>query len=351
MLPRLCHDLEAIQATGVRRDPRDCQISELLRQEPDGSGPYLWVQVQHGLITSKQVAAALARSVDVDPRFVVHAGSRDRQSQVLQWFSLPADHVEHPAALRNAGYKKLLKVLDVQQAREPLQTSSVKALQYQIRLPGAAVDGGFLKARAILDRLRSQGCPNYIGYVRMGPRGQHAKWGKLLWNGRHLPRRVAHQQFDKKQYAQAWQGQIFNRYVAYRIDTGHYNDCLQGDVVQTDLQKPWSDRGQISADDPEQVQKRLDSWEAVVCGPMPGVDLSPVHDAALAFEAAFYQDNGIKEQGAFELPGRRRPIKFQPAQVSCDDQRDDLVLQVTADPQVYISNLLEELLQPERHII
>ncbi len=350
MLPRICQDLEPIQGD-LRREKGDYQVQEQLLRNPSGNGDYLWVQVRQADISSKQVAAALARSVNIDPRLVRYAASRDRKAEIYQWYSLPAEQVEHVQALKNAGYKKLLKVKQVERSKYPIDKEQIKNLSYTVRIRNAVEDGGYLKARAILDKLRQQGCPNYIGFARMGPKGQYAKWGKMIVQGKRLPRQVPNKSQDLQRYTYAYQSQICNRYIAQRIEHTIFSKCVVGDVLQTQLAKPVSERSLTIVEDQETGQRRIDSWEAVVCAPLIGEDMQSAQDEALLFEENFFKEVNVKNMYSSTLSGGRRPIRVQPTQVSCDDQRNDLIVKFTLDADVYASNILEELLQPEYHII
>ncbi len=349
MLPRICSDLDPLIGT-VRRDISDTKVEEVLQKDPSGDGAFLWVLVKHGQISTRQVAASLARSVHVDPKTVTYAATRDRQSEVLQWFSLPAEEIEQPQVLKNAGYKKLFKVQRVEQSKGEISEESIKSLRYTIRIKDAALDSGYLRAKAILDQLRRLGCPNYIGYTRLGPKGQHAKWGKVLWQGKHLPKRIPVTPKDRRQYALAYQCQAFNRFVAERMNKDLLTTCLQGDYLETGLSKPWFQREHAFVDDTEQAQKRLDSWEAVVCGPLIGRNMPENQAEAASFEQQFFSSLKINAAASHAV-GARRALRFQPTSIRCDDQKKDLIVNVTLDPSVYVTALLEELLQPERHIL
>ena len=297
------------------------------------------------------MVAALARSVQVDPSAISFAGVRDRFAEVWQWFSVPAEAVEHPAALRNAGYKKLLRVKKVEAHTHPIAVDDVARLAYTIRLRNAAQDQGLVKARALLDRLRRDGCPNYIGFVRMGPKGQHSKWGKMLWQGKHLPKRVQASRSEQRRYVSAYQALLGNRYIAWRIEHDAFTNCLAGDVLQCNLSKPQHERQYEIVSDQAAAQKRMDSWEAVPCAPLWGKGVLASTDAANEMETEFLESIKVKPHAPAGIDGARRGIRFQPLKVTCEDQRSDLLITCQLDPDVYLSSLLEELLQPERHII
>ena len=83
-----------------RRADRSCE--EVLAKQPANTGDYFWLKVQKIDLGTTQVRAAIARSVKIDPELVSCAGQRDRQGRCVQWFSVPAEPIDHPGPLRRA---------------------------------------------------------------------------------------------------------------------------------------------------------------------------------------------------------------------------------------------------------
>lgn len=344
MLPRCCRDLPPLTSTNQRRlDHGRC--TEVLRRKPSGEGAYWWVQVRNQGLSLRQVIAAVARSVQIDPATVSAAGARDRQADVSQWLSLPTELVEHPQALRNAGYQRKLRVVDTRRHHRPMDWSQVVALDWQLRIPGAGTDDGFQRARALLDRLRRQGLPNYHPLAVTG-RGQEAKWGRLLAQGRPLPAAVQRSAGSSGRLLAACQAQLFDRWLAARLDDGLFDRLLLGDVVETGCNRHPDQRAAGRVDDPAAWTPRFDSWEVVPMGPLFGADLDPASDLAGEREAAIWADTGLDKRALAKLRPGRRAMRVQPSRVQCDLDGDDLTLHCRLPCETAIGVLLEELLQP-----
>ncbi len=362
MLPRASDGLEPVAAT-VRKEPSYTICKERLLRTPDGSGDHLWIRVRKIDISTGQTQQALARAVHCQPEDFKYIGTRDRFSDCEQWFSVRKDRVEHVPALKNAGYKSKVRVMEIGESARAISAGVLDCMEYTLRLGDAAANQGYLHAKAILDRLRQDGGPNYVAPSRFGKGGQLAKWGKLIASGKRLPRHVQQQKISKGACLQAWQGMLFNRYVAQRFEAGLLGTCLGGECILTGCQNTTVNRAEDHAPDMDEeqdgvegaalvhTQKRLDSWEAIPLGPLFGTDMTPARDAARAYELAFLEKISVSEKMIGRLRyGGRRAIRFQPGNVHCEQDGDDLLVKCTLDPDVYITTLLEELLQTDYHI-
>jgi tRNA pseudouridine13 synthase len=356
MPQRQCHDLPAVSAT-AREQPEHTRVSEVLTREPSGEGDHLWVLVRKTGLSTHQARQAIARSVDIPLSEVSLAGARDRQSRCDQWFSLPKDLPDNPGALANAGYKKMLRVQKVVEHHQPISAASVTALQWSCSLVGGNTADGYLHAKAIWDRLRNQGFPNYIAASRMGQKGQLAKWGRRVAQGKRLPPPAQRERVDPRACLGAFQADVFNRCIATRLADGLLGTALDGDILEVHLNRPARHRelevitsdGGDTADHCDRAQRRLESWEAVPTAPLFGRDCPAATGTAGARETALLAALAIPARAFAHLPGSRRAVRVQP-RGSLDIERDDLVVSCLLDVDVYPQALLEEFLQPQGHL-
>ena len=165
MVQRYCSDLPAVMAT-ARTRPEDTVLKEVLLRQPSGEGSYLWIRARKTGLSTHQARQAIARSLEVPVNAISHAGSRDRNTVCEQWFSVEKDLSENPGGIANAGYKRMLKVLQVVEHHRPVDARSGVALAWQCTLVGGNKNDGYLRAKAIWDRLRTGGIPNYFGSAR-----------------------------------------------------------------------------------------------------------------------------------------------------------------------------------------
>ena len=216
MLPLSRADLPPVQAT-TRSRPEETQVNEVLWKQPDG-GDHYWLKVQCSGLGHRQALAAIARAAGVEQSLVASAGSRDRNAIVQQWITVPKAAVENPGQLKGAGYKRQLRVLEMREGAGAISPEHVSALHCQLKLIGGGKGDGYQFAQDILTRLRQNGVPNYFGAASMGASGSHARWGKVLAQGKRLPRRVPASARDRGMYERAWQSRLFNIWLASRME-------------------------------------------------------------------------------------------------------------------------------------
>lgn len=319
---------------GCHGRPGERACEEVLLRQPIGDGPHWWVQVHRTDLSTGQARAAVARAAAVPEDLVSCAGSRDRRGRCQQWFSVPVEPVDNPGGLRNAGAQGRLKVLQVQRHHRAVDASSVVRLRWSLRLEGANRDGGYGRARAILDLLRRCGVPNWC-LTRRGD-GDMAKWGRMLAEGRRLPAGVAHA-VERGRALRTWQEELFNRWLAARVEDGLLATCLAGEVLRG------ADGAAAVCADAAHGQRRLDSWEALPLGPLYGEGMPPAAGDAAVREAAVV--DGLDPAALARLRGGRRAARAQPVSLRVDPAGDDLTLRLELPPDTALDSLLREILR------
>jgi tRNA pseudouridine13 synthase len=337
MLPRATDDLPRLIGRCATKD-RSCE--EVLLKEPARTGDHHWLKVAKTNLGTQQVRAAIARSVGIDVELVECAGNRDRAGRCVQWFSVPAEAVDHPGPLRRAGVQGKMQVLELTASHKPVTPALVERLRWKLTLRGAAAGEGYLNARRLLDRLRHSGSPNYVALERFGEGGSFARWGRMLLEGRRLPPQVAASGIDGPRCLRAAQEWLFNRYLAARVGDRLLASCLPGEVVR-------GSRGEVMVvEDQAHGEKRFASWEAVALGPLFGTGMLPAAGEAAAREAAVLAANELAPAQVARLHGERRAIRFQPGKAGVDPAGGDLTLACELPTDAYISELLAEFLAP-----
>ena len=346
MLPLSRADLPPVQAK-TRSRPEDTQVHEALHQQPDG-GDHFWLKVQCIGLGHRQAIAAIARAAGVDLSLVASAGSRDRNAIVQQWITVPKAAVENPNQLKGAGYKRQLRVLEMREGAGAITPEHVSGLNCQLKLLGGGKGEGYQFAQDILKRLRQEGVPNYFGAISMGASGSHARWGKVLAQGKRLPRRVPASARDRGMYERAWQSRLFNIWVASRMEHHGLATVLEGDWLQQRCSEAVHSRPVVRVEDPEQAAKRVESWESVVMGPLWGGSYEASSGAALAHEQQVLKAAGPTPSK--RCRGGLRAIRFQPKSSTIEKRGDDLVLNCQLPVDSFVAVMAEEFIRCEGHL-
>jgi tRNA(Glu) U13 pseudouridine synthase TruD len=334
MHPRLASHLPGCGGTC---GPSDRLVEEILAKQPARTGNHWWLKVHKDGLGTAQVRAAIARSVNCDPELVACAGYRDRRTQCIQWFSLPVEVVDHPGPLRRAGAHGKMRVLELTNSHKPVEAATVSGLRWKCRLRGATANDGYLKGKAVLDNLRRTGVPNWFPEELVDE--DLARLGRQLLTGKSMPGRAAASHVDRERCRRACQATMFDRWLAARIRDGLLDHCVVGDRLR-------SRTGDYSTvEDVAHADKRLDSWEATVLGPLFGDGLRPTVGEAAAREDAVLADAGITpEQCAEALTGDLRAARIQPTKTLLDIDGKDLLLHCDLPVDGSIEAVLRELM-------
>ncbi|MBA3707569.1 MAG: tRNA pseudouridine(13) synthase TruD [Planctomycetes bacterium] len=342
MLPFATRDLPG---TGGESDASDRTCEEVLAKQPAATGEHLWLKVAKTGLGTQQARAAIARAGAVAIDFVECAGNRDRHGRSVQWFSVPAELVENPGALRRAGTQGKMSVLELTASHKPVTPDHVARLRWQVRIRGGNRDGGYHRAKAILDQLRRNGVPNFIPLSVFGRDGSFVKWGRMLLQGRRLPAQVTATGVDEHRCLRALQESLFDRYLSQRVDDGLLATCLDGDLVE-------NRQAEVSAVAfRDHVQKRMDSWEVVPLGPLFGAGLAKVAGEAASREEAILAAAELSVSALARLHGARRAIRVQPTSVLLDLEKDDLLLRCELPTEAYITVILDEIMKPSTEVL
>lgn len=324
----------------------EAAAEEVLAKKPAGTGDHFWLKVQKDGLGSQQAREAIARSVKLPVELVSDAGNRDRQVRFVQWFSIPVEPVEHEGPLRRAGAHGKMKVLELTKSHKPFTAECVERIKWKTRIKGANLDGGYQKAKAILDHLRVMGIPNYAPENFLGPEGQWVRWGRLLLKGERLPNQVqrSSQPVSPGSCLRAVQFWLFNRWVAARIADGWLGGAVAGDLVVNRSGKVEL----VAADDVGHMDKRIATWEASVLGPLFGGGMPEAALEAAVRETAVLDQADISLSALGRLTGSRRALRVQPQKVILDLEADDLIVACELPADASLFGLIDELTKADR---
>ncbi|MBA3699486.1 MAG: tRNA pseudouridine(13) synthase TruD [Planctomycetes bacterium] len=335
MRARVTENLPGVNAQSRRAD-RLCE--EVLAKQPANTGAYFWLKVEKTDLGTTQVRSAIARAVKIDPELVSCAGNRDRQGRCIQWFSVPEAPLDHPGPLRRAGVAGKMRVLELTQSHKPVTAETVERLRWRCTLRGGRAEEGYQRAKAIMDRLRHVGLPNYLP-ENPGDDGTQAHWGNELLRGVRLPKSVA-ANVGAGRCLRALQSALFDHHLGSRVADGLLDRVLPGDLMRSVT------GGEELVTAVDHAQKRVTTWEATVLGPLFGAGMTPVTGEAAERESATLLDAGLSLAQVQQLHGGRRALRIQPAKALVDFDGDDLVVHCELPEEAAITTLLDELIKP-----
>ena len=331
----------------IRSIPEDFEVEEIPAYEPEDSGDHVIAWIEKRDRTTFDAVRAMARALGVETSDVGTAGMKDRVAVTRQQISLPPPVTpEAVTALELDG----ITVLSARRHRHKLRTGHLRGNRFRLRIRDTDVPAAEAaeRARAILDELaRPPGSPNWFGDQRFGRGGENAEIGRAIIDGTLRGKRKPRGK-KLRLYLSALQSDLFNRYLAARLERGIYRQVIEGEVL-----KRTDSGGIFITDDPSTDGNRLERGEVVQTGPMVGAKMRfpPPDSHAGALEAEILEAAGLAPGDlaphARLMPGTRRPIAVAIDGVSVNAIGGE-ILEVcfTLPSGAYATTVLREIIKP-----
>ncbi len=372
-LPYLTSDIPGVGGA-IKQRPEDFIVEEVPLYEASGTGTHVYFRIEKVGLPTAQAVQEVARALGRQKYEIGYAGLKDANAVARQTFSLEHIDPAQVAALQVPG----IRVVEVSRHTNKLKLGHHKGNRFTIRLrqvdPARADD-----VRSMLDVLARRGVPNYFGPQRFGARGDTweigqavvrgdfdealavmlgrasefdrggvlearkaydrgdydaaaAAWPYMFRNERRAAREMAKNrgraarafrvidQQAKRFYVSAFQSMLFNQIVAKRIQT--LDELLPGDLAWRHPQG-----AVFRVEDVDREQPRCTVFEISPTGPLFGHRMTepagePGRIERELLEAANLTDCEWLEDGKHRTPGSRRPLRFQPQDVTVKSGND-----------------------------
>ncbi|MGA8260428.1 MAG: tRNA pseudouridine(13) synthase TruD [Arenicellales bacterium] len=255
----------------IRVRPGDFRVDEWLGFEASGDGPHVLLRVEKTGCNTVEVARALAAHAGARTREVGYCGLKDKHASCLQWFSVPHAPGIEWQAFTHPG----VRVLECRRHRRKLRRGAHRANRFVIRVVLDGFDGGDLDGR--LQRVRSEGVPNYFGEQRFGLR--YTENAAALAVGGRLPRP------QRSMTLSAIRSDLFNRVLDERVRRGTWNIALPGEYVNLDGTRS----GFAAPDDDPAIADRVAAMDLHPTAPLYGSGPSPASGEAARVEEEVMQ--------------------------------------------------------------
>ncbi|HSD18346.1 MAG TPA: tRNA pseudouridine(13) synthase TruD [Thermomonas sp.] len=323
-----------VLAARIRVSAQDFFVEELPAFEASGAGEHLLLTVEKCGMNTAFAAKRIAAWAGVDESAIGHAGLKDRHAVTRQRLTvwLPKRIAPDIAALQSDD----LRVLDHAWHARKLPRGALAGNRFVLAL--RAVDGERAAIEARLQAIAAQGVPNYFGEQRFGRGGGNVQQAVAMFAGRRVKRE------ERSMLLSAARSELFNRVLAARVEAGHWNAALDGEV--------WMLDGSRSVFGPEaftdDLQVRVDAFDIHPTGPLWGEGelrssgvARECELAALAGDTASRLRSGLERAG---LKQERRALRLRPGQLAWR-WLDDAALELRFDlpPGCYATTVLGEL--------
>ena len=322
----------------VKAVPEDFIVEEIAAEPPTGEGEHLMLWVEKRGLATTDVVQRLSHWAGIAPVGVGFAGMKDKQALTRQRFTvhLPRRVAPDTAALEGEG----LRVLSQAWHARKLPRGGLAGNAFVIALRGLRDHDGVRPQaelrEAIAARLATiaqRGIPNRFGMQRFGRFGDNVGQARRMFAGAKVGRET------RSMLLSAARAELFNRVLDRRVDEGHWDRILPGEVCMLD--------GRKSVFGPEPpsaaIEARAAAFDLHPTGPLWGRGALRTAEQAHAIEAAVAAAEPALCQGleAAGLVQERRALRVRPEALAADwAGEDDLVLRFRLPAGSYATALL-----------
>jgi tRNA pseudouridine13 synthase len=319
----------------IRAVPEDFRVDEIDGFEPEGSGEHLLLTIEKRGMNTAFAAKLLAQWAGIDEAGIGYAGLKDRHAVTVQRFSvhLPRRVAPDTALLEQ---HEGLRVLAAAWHSRKLPRGALAGNRFVLRLREVAGDRDAVEAR--LQAIAERGVPNYFGEQRFGREGDNVANALAMFAGRRVARA------QRTHLLSAARSQLFNRVLAARVEAGHWDAALDGEVWMLDGSR--SVFGPLPFDDA--LAARLAAFDIHPTAPLWGRGELRTAGAAQALELGALADAGsLALRAGLEAAGlkqERRATRLRPHALEWAwPAPETLELRFELPPGAYATTVLAEL--------
>lgn len=171
-----------IPGTGgvYKQTPEDFQVEEIPLYPCSGEGEHLYLWVEKTAISTREMLAQLARSLNLKERDIGYAGLKDARALTRQMVSIPFDKFDQAKNLNSINFK----IISFSRHSNKLRQGHLAGNRFTIRLNKTHPEAQE-RAEAVMAELQRRGVPNFFGEQRYGVLGNSAHLGGLLLQRRY----------------------------------------------------------------------------------------------------------------------------------------------------------------------
>ncbi len=321
----------------IKEQIEDFIVEEIPAYEPVSDGEHLFLWVEKRDLSAEQLLQHLSRTLRIRREEIGMAGMKDKKGITRQYVSVPKFVSSMVPELNN----DQVTILKSAPHRNKLKTGHLLGNRFELLIRTTDPQANEKSAR-VAEMIREFGIPNYYGEQRFGKDNETLILGYRLLTGEASVREIP---FERRRFLlrlalSAIQSDLFNRVLVERIESGDLHRVLDGDVMQK------LDSGGVFTDEnTELLQRRFDSREIVMTGPMFGPKMiQPVREA-FAREQGLLDRLHIKREQFSEYkvtPGTRRGLLVFPGELSVEAEEGGIRLAFSSPSGSYATVVLAE---------
>ncbi len=328
-----------ICSAAFKQHPRDFVVIERLPFEADAEGHHWLVEIEKTDLNTLDMLDALSKRFNFARKNIGYSGLKDRFAITRQFVTIPRDAVSEDE-LNNAD-ESSWKVLSVNAHRRKLRVGSHRQNAFEITLRELPQELPVCEAlERRLEEIKVCGVPNYFGPQRFGHDGGNLRKARQMFEEqRKLPRQ------QHRFAVSAARSSIFNAVLAHRVESGSWNQLVEGEAVNLDGSSSWFSHTKLGTDDAE----RFAAFDLHPSGPMWGAGEPPVTAVALQIENEVIQAHESFASGLAKLglKQERRALRQRVRDLEWTLDNGTLSLSFALNKGSFATSVLRELVSSE----
>ncbi len=191
------------------KNSKDFIVEEVPLYDFRGEGEHLILKIRKKEMTTWSAIQKISEIIGVKLREIGYAGLKDRDGFTIQYISIPKKYEKE---LKNFENDKI-KILETTYHKNKIKIGHLKGNRFFIRLKKVLpTQADILKS--LLEKIESNGIPNYFGYQRFGRDKENFIIGKELLEGKRRERSRKRRDF----FISAYQSHLFNLWLSKRVE-------------------------------------------------------------------------------------------------------------------------------------
>jgi len=210
----------------IKQSPKDFRVDEIPGFTPDGNGDHVYLTLEKKNLTTNDIVNRLVRFCGVKQRDIGFAGMKDKRAITSQVFSINLSGKDEPDW--SLFESESISILDINRHIRKLKRGVLKGNRFNITINN--IQGDTTDLVPILEKIKTQGVPNYFGAQRFGFDGSNLEKSWRLLNGdlKNVKRD------EKSILLSSARSMIFNAVLNERVKNGSWNKLLDGEVINLD---------------------------------------------------------------------------------------------------------------------
>ena len=329
----------------LRATPHHFIVEELPAFELSGKGSHAYVRLTRIGQTTRQLIEEVARLVGCDAGSIGYGGLKDKDAVVTQTISVYAPQRDTEALGRLIADGTGAQVEEVRRHDHKLKAGRVGGNRFTITVTDPTTDA-LARLADKVSVLQRFGIPNYFGEQRFGHDAANVERGLRVLRGKERA-----EPWLQKLWVSALQSELFNAWLAIRIQSGLFRKVLYGDVARR-----LDSAGMFLVEDETEEQRRFDTHELTHTGPIFGREMRratgrPAEIEKAVLEGTLTGDLARRLHGRGGPAGARRMGRVFPGECSfakAEGAEVGYVARFTLPPGSYATVFLRELMEGPR---